>query len=158
MRLLVCGPESSGTKMVASLLKQAGADVTHNSPNYRREEDSFPHTGENFDAVVIVVRNWLPNVESMIDAGHADSFSQGREMVINGLSDIIYGLKYSDLYKRGKVYLVTYESIVHEPSSINFLCDELLLDFWKITDTIGNGNAKYYGGDYFRDQRELHER
>lgn len=144
--------------MVASLLRQAGAEVDHSSPNYRRDQNTFPHTGQEHDAVVIVVRSFYPNVESMLESGHANNFIHGREMVASGLLDTLYGLRHSSKMEDGDVYFVTYESLVHEPTSIIVLCEALGLDQTQITYTIGDGNAKYYGGEYFRDQRELHER
>lgn len=155
-RILCTGAESSGTKLVTSLLRQAGAEVDHSSPNYRREQNQFPHTMRDYGAVVIVVRNWYTNAKSMIDAGHTHIGTEhARELMYYGLSDILYGLRYGF---HNKIYFVTYESLVHEPFSLEVLCEELGLDYTKITDTVGDGNAKYYGGEFFRDQRELHER
>lgn len=154
LRVLVTGPESSGTKMLSSLLRQAGAEVTHSSPNYKSEQDHHPHDMKDFDAVVLIVRNGYCNAQSMLDAGHAESEKEAKWMIGNGLKFILsnHGLWTDNLY------VVTYESLVHERESIVQLCESLNLDVSQTTDKIGDGNVKYYGGDHFRDQRELHER
>ncbi len=154
MKVLVTGPESSGTKMLSALLRQAGAEITHSSPNYKSEQDSTPHDMKSFDAVVLIVRNGYCNIKSMIDANHAEDEKEAKWMIGNGLKFILttHGL-WTDNF-----YVTTYESIVHEPESLSKLCRSLGLDPSKITDKVGDGNAKYYGGEHFRDQRELHER
>ena len=153
-RILVTGPESSGTKMVCALLRQAGAVVTHSSPNYKSEQDSTPHDIGDFDDVVLVVRNGFCNMKSMLDAGHAESEEEAAWMIGNGLKFI---LTTHDLWT-DNLHVVTYESLVHEEEALLTLCKTLGLDASKIVDKVGDGNAKYYGGEYFRDQRDLHHR
>lgn len=159
MKVLITGPESSGTKLVASLLRGAGAEVTHSSPNYRREQGKFPHKASDYDAVIIVIRNWYAQNHSMVDAGHTSNLSRARRLVYQGLSDILYGLSYGA--EATGVYLITLESLIYEPDSLRQLLRQLGL---KETSSaggheIGNPNSKYYNlGSYFRDDRPLHER
>ncbi len=153
MRILVTGPESSGTKMVASLLRQAGADVTHSSPKYRIEQGKDLYDGSDFDATVLVIRNGYTNALSMVDNGHESNVSMAEWQIADDIYEILESLN-----SFFNVHVVTYEAIVHEPKAIEVLCKTLGLDHTKITDTIGDGNAKYYGGKFFRDQRELHKR
>lgn len=153
-RILVAGPESSGTKMLAELLTRAGADVVHHSPNYRLWNGDEFHRARDFDKVVIIVRNGFANAKSMVDNHHADSEDRGRVMQAQGLLSIL-----SNLWAFSNVYFTTYEALVHEqPDSVYALIDQMELPLLPLNVSIGNGNAKYYGGDYFRDARDLHER
>ncbi len=155
MRILVTGPESSGTKLVASLLRQAGADVTHSSPKYRIEQGKDLYDGYGFDATVLVIRNGYTNVLSMVDNGHESNVSMAEWQIADDIYEILESL--SSFFN---VHVVTYEAIVHEPKAIEVLCETLGLDHTKITDTIGDGNSKWYREDGigFSDRRELHER
>lgn len=159
MKVLCTGPESSGTKLVASLVRGAGAEVVHSSPSYRRKQNKFPHFAQDFDAVIIVIRNWYTQNHSMVDNGHTTNHARARKLAFCGLSDILYGLSYGD--NPASVYLVTLESLIYEPESLRLLLKQLGLkeNPKGCSGAIGNPNAKYYGREpYFRDSRDLHER
>lgn len=153
MRILVTGPESSGTKMVAALLRQAGAKIVHSSPNYRYYSGEPAHRSEGFDAVVLVMRDGYANVNSMIENGHAQAPGAARMMIVRGLLWIL-----SNLREWEKVHVTTYEALTTRPGALAALCRELGLPEEFEHDEIGDGNAKYYGGAFFRDDRELHDR
>lgn len=153
MTILVTGVESSGTKLAAHLLERAGARVVHSSPHYRLEQGKELHDGLRFDAVVVVVRSSHPHIHSMVEAGHAKSLSIARLMAADGLALIL-----DSLQTLGHVHLITYESLVYEPDALKVLCNALGLRDDFEHDEVGNGNAKYYGGEVFRDDRPLHER
>lgn len=159
MRVLCTGIESSGTKLCTDLLRKAGADAVHSSPNHRKRRGEFPHEASGFDAVVLVIRNWFAQTRSAVEHGHANDFEDARLQTFWGLSYVLFGLSYGG---PPNLYVVTYESLVSEPrAAFGKLCQELGLEEPEGYE-IGDGNAKYIqpGNDavYFRDQRELHER
>ena len=153
MKILVIGPESSGTRMLVGLLRQAGAsEVVHSSPMYRREQDEDPHTGDEFDAVVLVVRHGPCQLRSMVDNGHVDSESRARYETAWDIEDSTAFIQWH------KLHIATYEALVHEPGALRLLCRDLGLNEEFDHDQIGDGNAKWYGGEWFRDDRPAHVR
>lgn len=158
-RVLVTGPESAGTKLTSHLLTLAGAEVKHYTPRHRTADKPFL-TGEGFDWVVLVIRNSWANAQSMVDNGHAYD-NAGREGDLELAYELIpeaifYTLLY--LLDLSKVYVITYESLVHERGALMRMCEHLGLKTNFAHGPIGDGNAKYYGGEYFRDTTPLEER
>jgi hypothetical protein len=161
MRILVTGPESSGTKMVAAILIKAGADVVHDTPRWCID-DQF-QDGENYDYVVLVIRTGYCTARSMCDNQHAydGSDSDNRRdltlayrMVPEALWSILHFIK-----DHTKVRVVTYEALVHETEgALGGLLDDLGLSKDFDFDPICDANAKYYGGKSFHDDRLLEDR
>lgn len=151
--VLVTGPESSGTRLTASLLRAAGANVVHSSPHYRVRMGEELHDGAAFDAVVVVVRMGHANARSMVDNEHAADLAVARSMVPGGIHMILEALASFDT-----CHIVTYEALVHEPGALRALCRDLDLAEEFEHEPVGAGNSKYFGGEFFRDVRDLEER
>lgn len=154
LRVLLAGPESSGTKMLAAILGQLGADVVHHSPNYWSWDGYEPHRAKSFDAVVVLIRSGETTARSMLDSGHAANFHRARVMQASALLAI-----FSTLHSFANVHIVTYESLVYEPGALILLARNIGLNPDLPHDEVRNANVKYYGGEeVFRDQREISER
>lgn len=154
MRILVTGPESSGTKLTAQLLKAAGSEaveVVHYTPRPRRG-DKFA-SGLDFDWVVLVVRDTYSCARSMFQNYHAENPLQGEWMILEALYGIL-----KHLAGHRRVHIITYSSIIHKPGAIKALCRRLGLAEDFEMPQIGDGDAKYYGGVSFSDTTPLHDR
>lgn len=119
MRLLVTGAENSGTGLVATLLRLAGATVTHRAVPHIEDREPlreflYP------DALVFVVRHHVPQERSQ-------QHRSGR-LRSTGAAAVQHIARY--LERPGALFFfVTYEAIIHEwPRSFTTLCDELGLD------------------------------
>jgi hypothetical protein len=157
MRVLVTGPESSGTRLVASMLVRAGASVEHHTP--RPCIGKRAYLTDTYDAVVLVVRNGYATKHSMVKNHHAtdgrneDDLCLAGRMIPEALLDILMSLDNPE-----KLYLLTYESVVHN-DALYALCGDLGLSVDFECDPIGDANAKYFGsGPYFTDHRSLERR
>ncbi len=159
MRIYVAGPESSGTKLVAQLLKESGADVVHRSYPYggdRPDNPSWPDGNDmhDCDAVVCCVREPYATACSQTEVGHTPNHSTALVHMHYALCKI-----YNQASARNKpVYHITYESLVLNNNSIGALAEMLKLDPGKIVTVVQDANIKYYNGVEFRDQRPLEER
>ncbi len=150
MRVLVTGAESSGTKLVASLLRSAGGEVVHSSPMYR----AVHHDGRGFDAVVLVVRHGPCRDRSAVGNGHASDRVAARGLGVAGIGNILLNLTCGP----SMMHICTYEALIHEPGALPALCRDLGLSAKFEHEEIGDANAKWYGGSYFSDDRPLQER
>lgn len=161
-RILVTGPESNGTKMVAGLLSRAGADVTHHSPMYSFWDGKRQFKAWEYDAVVLVIRDGYCASRSLVEnnhiplAGvHTERKGRQRARVMQAQSLLLI---LSSLETFEDFYLVTYDDKPLKPERLQYLLDELGLSVDVNISDIGDANEKYYGGEYFRDQRESYER
>jgi hypothetical protein len=137
---------------------RAGAEVVHSTPR-KIIGDEFLD-GKDFDAVVFVVRSGYPNARSMVENYHASDHkdrNQDLDLAYSMIPQAIYWILHN-LNSFDNFYLITYEALVHEPSSIYYLCEDLGLFTRFNPPKIGNGNDKYYNGEYFRDTTPLENR
>lgn len=159
MKILVVGPEASGTKLVTGLLRQAGAKVEHCSPMYRkvswRQELPDP---DSFDRIVLVIRHGPWRQRASMDSGHTppNHVEMARWWAAEGIKMVM------DRYHPCKpIHICTLEALIHEqPHSLYALLDDLQLKMSVDAqfDVIGDPNAKWYGGKSFRDERPPYER
>ena len=140
--------------MLVGLLRQAGADeVVHSSPMYRRDRNEPLHRDYQFDAVVIIIRHGPCQRRSMVDNGHVvNDFAARRETLFDLYNAVCA------IIDPAKLHIATYEALVHEPGALRLLCRDLGLNEEFDHDPIGDGNAKWYGGEWFRDDRPAHVR
>ncbi|MFB9759841.1 hypothetical protein [Ectobacillus funiculus] len=167
---LVLGPESTGTRLTTRILMKAGclgsdqhAQIWDNDPFpspsqpivFRR---SIPHnkTWPDIPRIVQSLREKGYTVQAVVTARdwHATSKSQAKLHVKNQSEAYanlgkVYPYIFDALAKENVPYiLVTYESIIHNTSSINTLLEYLqlpTLEKKKLNElNIQNGNEKWY--------------
>lgn len=159
LKLLVAGPESSGTKQVAYVLKTCGAEVTHRS---------YPHGGgprpdvfwwpadqyiADSDAIVFVSRDLYATCQSQIQVGHVDTVEKALANIRTAHFRIAdQAFRYSK-----PIYYVTLESL-QNPGAVEGLCLLLGLEYNYMHEPVADPNAKYYGGSYFSDHRPVEDR
>lgn len=118
MRVLVTGPESSGTRWLAGLLAEAGGQTLHRSQPYGTDWLDLAAMLDSFDAVVVIVRGYYAQVESLKERlACGDPYAKRRKalrLVAPILAD-------------PKVHLVTYESM-GSPVEVRHLLTVLGLD------------------------------
>lgn len=151
-KVLVTGPESSGTKLVAQLMTMAGADVLHFTPRGLRGDVFLD--GVDFDAVVVVVRDGYATEQSMVQNSHAKDLQEAKYMLFDAMQQIYGALEHTEV----ECHQITYESVLLNNGAVQRLAEVLGLmpDF--TYDKIRDANAKYFGGEYFEDRRSLPDR
>lgn len=103
MRVLVTGPESSGTRWLTEFLRAAGADALHRSQPEGDDWIDLEEMLEDFDAVVVIVRGLYANLTSIHERIRPpEGASLRRRRALRRIAPII-GLP--------RVHLVTYESM-----------------------------------------------
>jgi len=160
MKICVCGPESSGTRMATALIaKCPGVEAYHSSPAFRKmvmgKDGPYKYWAE-CDKAVLVIRNGSWNAKSMVNrerlAGDDAPFTQ----ITNDVLEVLWD------FRRVKVpvFIVTYESLVYETEhTIKALCADLDIPEPTGYDEIKNGNEKFWSADgWAGDNRELTER
>lgn len=160
--ILVVGPESSGTKMLATILTKCGLNIQYRSMPHGRDW-AFPHRFRAKE-VVVIIRNGQITKKSMLDGGRSTTWTVGRNMrqAIHYLAHKprMLGGTYGDNW-----HLITYESIIYErEDAIKLLLESLGITVKKETlfeacKDIRNANMKWYGyTNKFRDQRSVEDR
>jgi hypothetical protein len=158
VKVLVVGPEAGGTKLVTGLLRQAGAEVEHCSPMYRKVSwgEELPHP-DYFDRIVLVIRHGPWRQLASMDTGHTppNHVEMARWWGAEGIKMVM------DRYHPHRaIHICTLEALVYEPNALFSLLKDLGLECDKSTlfDSIGNPNEKWWGGEVFRDDRSVEER
>lgn len=105
MKILVTGPESSGTRYVTALLKDGGANVLHRSQPEGETWVDVAAMLDDFDAAVVVIRGRLAQVRSQqhrgIVSNDGDAFAR-RRRALRSLAPILGD---------DRTVLVTHESL-----------------------------------------------
>lgn len=161
MKILVVGPESSGTRMMCAILaKSEGVEVVHSSPAYKEEiEAGYKYFPPDYDAAVLIVRNGIWNARSMVERNHfrGDIYGSPAQQIVSDLSDVT-GMfsKYPEI----PMFVVTYESMVYETRRCIFtLCEALDIPLPLDYDAVQNGNEKFWSTNgWGGDNRTLAER
>jgi len=137
MRVLVTGPESSGTSLVSRIFRAAGADVAHRSATYRNDWADLPALAAACDETVVVYRDPMATLRSGVRQGlyYADALDR----LHDGYRNI------ADLFtlRRVRVWCVTYEQLVLDQDSIRPLLYILGLDGGVEFELVTNQNAQH---------------
>lgn len=134
MRVLVTGPESSGTTLTSRIFVQAGAEVVHRSATWNRRYPDLRIAAKECDAVIIVFRDPFATMQSQAWTERAyEKLQEGYECIFVALT-----------YYSKPRFVITYEQLVLEPLSIVPILEVLGLDPTRITEEIRNENKKYY--------------
>lgn len=137
MKVLVTGPESSGTRWLTDYLTKAGADALHRSQPEGPDWIDLESMLGDFDHVVVVVRGLLANVRSMEMRGCVEDVPAGfvkRRRALGSIGRVL---------GHGRVTLVTYESLAHRAERLQLLANLGLAesdDHWPWVDE----NVKHY--------------
>lgn len=158
MKILVVGPESSGTRMLAAILGKTGHEIIHSSPAFRMFMDDgngqpVKYFNE-YDKVVLIIRNGVWNEQSMQLRGRA--VKEPRAQIAEDILDVLI-----DFRRWGvPVIIQTYESLVYEQDKALWeLCNALGIDPPIKYDQIMNGNEKFWSqSGWPGDDRDLSER
>jgi hypothetical protein len=136
MRVLVTGPENSGTGAVAELLRQAGADVVHRAIPHVLDWNAAEEFKDEVDRTVVVIRGLYAHVRSLEE--HSGALRQ------HGCGPVRHrGWALDTLWQFPSSVWVTYESLV-EPTERRYLCEVLGLDWSSVTSVIEYRNWKRY--------------
>lgn len=134
MKVLITGPESSGTSVIARIFVQSGADVIHRSATWDRKHPNLREASQECDAVIIVFRDPYATMQSQAWTKRAyEKLQEGYESIFNALNH----------YSKPR-FVVTYEHLVINPRSINPVLLALGLKPQLVTEIIRNENDKYY--------------
>lgn len=141
-RVLVTGPESSGTRWLTALISDAGADALHRSQPEGVDWIDMAAMVDDFDHVVVIIRGLLAHLRSQILPEHSiepdeQSATRRRRKALARLAPIL---------GHPKVTVVTYESMRHR-AEVVYLLRTLGLDETAVyrrpwTDQ----NPKHYDG------------
>jgi len=138
-RVLVTGCEQSGTGAVATVLREAGADVVHLAVPHVHDWSAWRSQLRTVDRAVVVVRGLLAHAVSLTERSGELKASgarplQHRRKAFYSLSFVPFAL--DPLW-------VTYESLA-EPLEVRFLCEALGLDPGRVRSPIQNRNLARY--------------
>lgn len=166
MRIVVTGPESSGTRMLTRMLREAGGSVVHRPMPYggkRKAKDAngrsvrIPGTAvwpelvdDEPDVVVVVERDLRSTIRSQVEVGHVADEDEALAAIRRAYLDIATQLAALKV----PFWPVAYGAM-SRPEARADLCGWLGLDAGKITTVWCNANAKYYGGPAWSDRRSL---
>ncbi len=133
--VLVTGPESSGTSLVSKILRQAGANVFHRSATYKGDWPDLRSLALDCAYIVVVFRDPACTMKSQRDQGFLswDKLQLGYNELFRALADI-----------RKVIFVVTYEQLVLNPRSIDFVLVAMGLNPSAVTEQVRDENAKYY--------------
>lgn len=139
-KVLCVGGESTGTRLMTEIVAALGGDPIHRSFPYGVEH-GWPDLSQiEFDAAVVMVRNWAATIKSQLKVGHVQSRYAGLLNLQDAYQKIFAGLT-SIPY-----VVVPYEALVHDTKmtieSIQFAIPGLTLDGAKIP-VITDENKKW---------------
>lgn len=134
MRLVVTGPESSGTSMVSRIFRQAGAEVVHRSATYNKDHSDLRSLIRDWcDATIVVFRDPFATMASQRWTGRPFAKLQ------YGYRELFYALADAPV----SVFVINYEQLILDQKSINPLLEHLRLNPSLVTEDIRNENDKY---------------
>ncbi len=163
MIVLATGPESSGNRMLARMLTEAGASVLHKPmPMSTHWRPGMPGTAETWDgawtdlsaldwaAAVVIHRDWRCTIQGQVDAGHVRDEAHAIARTRTAIANIYAQLAAVDR----PWFTVTYESL-RSPQAVADLCARLGLDGSAVRTRWHDANAKHYGGAEWGEHRPL---
>lgn len=139
MRVLITGPESSGTRYVTALLAAGGAETLHRSQPEGLDWIDLAAMLDDFDAIVVMIRGQLAQVRSQQTCGIEKDDESALVRRRKALARV------APIFGDPKVSVVTYESLGH-PRERRYLVESLGLD-WVAANSDASweeGNAKHY--------------
>ena len=137
MRVLVTGPESSGTSLVSRIFRAAGAQVEHRSATFKDDQPNIVLVADSCDVVIVVYRNPMATMKSQMAQGL--SIADARRKLVDGYHEIARMFTYATV----PFWCVTYESLVLDPDSIRPLLALLHLSHDIDIEPVRDENAKY---------------
>ena len=181
--ILVFGPESSGTRLMTSILMNAGCIGSSDHYQWWDENDfeegddlvvwrrSFPHGRERRwpDVGAMALRldkaGYRIQVLVMARDVHSMSSSQARQGYAESYQAAVkaIGSAYASIFEQScgglatldnSPVVITYESLVQRPSEVQAWLAEMLKLPARPYVRITDGNEKYYGEDYYHVLRE----
>jgi len=140
-RVLVTGPEQSGTGVVATVLREAGADVLHRAVPHVHDWWAWEIGEQEISRAVVVVRGLYAHTESVKERS-----GEYRAKLPHWTPLLHRARALEILAQLPHVWTpvwVTYESL-GEPAEVAYLCESLGLDASRITTRIENRNHARY--------------
>lgn len=137
MKVVVTGPESSGTSLVSRIFRSAGADVYHRSATYRDEWMMLVPLADACDAMIVVYRDPIATMKSQQAEGL--SYHDAQAKLRAGYLEIACAIRLVTV----PVWCVTYEQLVLDSNSIRPLLANLELDSNVDIEQVRNENTKY---------------
>lgn len=161
MRALVCGPESSGTRILAELVGTLdGVEVVHRSVPHGWSYNAFEFTEP--DKAIFITRDWMATALSQMDIGHAAKFTSAIDACRAATCVFMAWAATTSV----PWWHVTYESLVSRPNVV-YATLARFLEVPKLPDQqpiITDANAKWLGpidenfGNYQQQFRKVSER
>jgi len=102
VRVLVTGPESSGTRWLTELVSTAGAYAVHRSQPEGADWIDLEAMADEFDATVVVIRGAYAHLASLTERVRPPDPAERRRKALACIAPIL---------GRTDVHLVTYESL-----------------------------------------------
>lgn len=158
-KVLVLGPESSGTKMVTSLLRRLGVDAIHRSVPYGLEWATMIRD-QAWTDVVVVVRHGPVVARSQVEQHLPRDVEMAQDAIVEALTLIMHDLVRNHVRR----HIVTYEAFVLNPEgALQLLTEDMEFEvpyeqLEEACKDVGDANGKWYGNGDFRDQRVVEER
>lgn len=137
MKVVVTGPESSGTSLVSRIFRAAGAEVFHRSATYRNNWPNLVTLTDSCDAMIVVYRDPVATMKSQQAQGL--TADEACSKLRDGYCVIAWTLRLVSV----PVWCITYEQLVLDCNSIRPLLDELSLNADVDIEEVRNENAKY---------------
>jgi hypothetical protein len=137
MKVVVTGPESSGTSLVSRIVRDAGAQVFHRSATYDEDWPSLVQLADSCDAMIVVYRDPIATMKSQQAQGLITD--QARRKLRDGYYQISWAVRLVSV----PIWCITYEQLVLDPNSIRPLLDLMGLDSNIHIEEVSNENAKY---------------
>lgn len=137
MKVVVTGPESSGTSLVSRILRDAGAKVFHRSATYRNDWPNLVTLADSCGAMIVVYRDPIATMKSQQTQGL--TADEAWIKLRDGYCVIAWTLRLISV----PVWCITYEQLVLDPNSIRPLLEWLGLNTDVAIEDVRNENAKY---------------
>lgn len=135
-RVVVCGPEASGTSLLTRIVGSM-SDVTTTHRSIPDGEDWMWFAHEEYAAAIVVVRDFYPAARAKVAGGHVPTLEQAYEELRWAIR-VIGGL-------RCRWTLVTYEALVARPAEVVAEIAEFLgVDPPASFEPIRDENEKWY--------------
>lgn len=137
MKIVVTGPESSGTSLVSRILRDAGAEVFHRSATFRDDWVNLTALADKCDTMIVVYRDPMATMKSQEAEGLLPF--QAYIKLRSGYLEIAYATRLVTV----PVWCITYEQLVLDSNSIRPLLAYLGLNADVDIEEVRNENAKY---------------
>lgn len=141
MVVLCTGGESCGTRLAGRLVEQMGGEAVHRSVphGWQGGHRVWPVLSQiQFDAAIVMVRDWSCAIESQLRARHVRSRHEALAN-LQAAYGVIPGMLEGSSWR-----YVSYEALVQRPQvTIRQVADWLGLDASGVTETVTDENAKW---------------